>query len=142
MFVLVSALLCAADSGVASTSVRQPHKLQDAFYLQEDGAPYRLIYLVSLWLFFVHSPTPTATQSTEWQPQAIAPFYTFQEENYLHKSFYILLYYLSIQIWLSVGAGGRYFLTIMKTLLGDARKISSLMTCLYFQNTIFSQRRF
>lgn len=81
-------------------------------------------------------------QSAEWQPQAIAPFYTFQEDNYLHKSFYILLYYLSAQIWLSVGAGGGYFPTIMKTLCGDVRKMSSLTMCLYFQNTIFFQKRF
>lgn len=44
MFVFISTLLCAADSGVVSTSVRHL-KLQEAVYLLEGGAPHKLICL-------------------------------------------------------------------------------------------------
>lgn len=59
VFVLVSTLLCAADNGVVSTSVRQPQITRCS--LSAGGwsrAPHKMICLVSLWLLLVQSPKP------------------------------------------------------------------------------------
>lgn len=139
---LSSLACCWQCCGINKCETTSNYKIQFICRRMEHHTSWFALFHSGSYLFTAQNHPPPAMQSTEWQPQTIAPFYTFQEENYLHKSFYILLYYLSTQIWLSVEAGGGYCPTIKKTLRGDARKISSLMTCLYFQNNIFFSKIF